>query len=109
MEDIARHTAATIGSEKFGVPRVLARRMPRIPPVELLHRFWNPIRNFLVLNVKEPMQWLLVLSLAAQKAIVADKDTLDPALAARLIMESAVAMAKLDPARVRHAYFQTTC
>ena len=31
-------------------------------------------------------------------------DTIDPGLAAHIVMEAALAMAKVDPARVRHAY-----
>src|SRR5437764_13640999 len=51
----------------YGIPEPveqLKRRnshhMPRISPLELLDRFWNPIRNFLVVNVHSPPQWPLV-------------------------------------------------
>jgi hypothetical protein len=107
IEDIARYVAGTLGSDKFGVPRVPAQHMPHAQPIELLDKFWNPIRNFLVLKVQAPMQWPLVLALAAQKFIVMNKDLIDPALAGKLVMETATAMAKVDPTKIHYAYFQT--
>ena len=81
--------------------------MPRNPPTELLDKFWSPVRNFLVVNVQSPTQWPLVIAHAAQKVIVMAKGTIDPALAAKIIMETAVPMAKVDPARIHFAYFQS--
>ena len=105
--DIARHVAGTVGGDAFGVPRLPPHHMPRNPPIELLDRFWNPMRNFLVVNVHSPTQWPLVIALAAQKVIVMAKDTLDPALAAQIVMESIIPLASVDPAKIHFAYFQT--
>ena len=107
IKDIAGYVVSTLGSDKFGIPRVAAEHMPHAPPIELLDKFWNPVRNLMVLNVQAPLQWPLVLGLAAQKVIVMSKDSLDPAIAGKLVMETAVAMAKVDPAKVHCAYLQT--
>lgn len=107
IKDIAGYVSSTLGSDKFGIPRVLAEHMPHARTIELLQKFWNPVRNFMVLNVQAPLHWPLVLALAAQKVIVTSKDSLAPALAATLVMETATAMAKIDPTRIRYAYFQT--
>jgi hypothetical protein len=48
-----------------------------------------------------------VIALAAQKVIVMAKDTLDPALAAQIVMESMIPLASVDPAKIHFAYFQT--
>jgi hypothetical protein len=104
--EIRKYVAGTIGSDKFGIPRVPAEHKPHARPIELLGKFWNPVRNLLVLNVQAPLQWPLVLGLAAQKVIVMSKDSLDPAMAYRLVMETAVAMAMIDPRKVHYAYFQ---
>jgi hypothetical protein len=93
VEDIARYVPGTLGSDRFGVPRVPAGHTPHRPPIVVLDKFWNPMRNFLVLNVQAPVRWPLVLALAAQKVILMGKDTLDPALAGKLVMETAAAMA----------------
>jgi hypothetical protein len=105
--DIARHVAGTVGGDGFGVPRLPPHHMPRNPPIELLDRFWNPMRNFLVVNVHSPTQWPLVFGLAAQKVIVMAKDTLDPALAAQIVMEAMIPLASVDPAKIHFAYFQS--
>jgi hypothetical protein len=105
--DIARHVAGTVGGDAFGVPRLPSHHMPRIPPIELLDKFWNPIRNFLVVNVHSPTQWPLVIALAAQKVIVMAKDTLDPALATKIVMEATIPLASVDPAKIHFAYFQS--
>lgn len=106
VREIAGYVASTLGSDKFGIPRIAADHMPHARPIELLDKFWNPVRNYMVLNVQAPLQWPLVLALASQKVIVMGKDTLDPALGAKLVMETATAMAKIDPTRIHNAYFQ---
>lgn len=55
IQDIARYVAGTVGSDKFGIPRVPAEHMPHQPAIELLNKFWNPTRNYLVLNVQAPL------------------------------------------------------
>ncbi len=103
--EIFRHVVSSIGGEGFGVPRLPAKNMPHASPIELLNRFWNPIRNYLVVNVDNPGAWPLTIGLASQKAMVRAKAVIDPALAARIVMEAAVPMSKIDPARISHAYF----
>jgi hypothetical protein len=107
INDIVGYIAKTLGSDKFGIPRVPAGHMPHASPISLLDKFWNPVRNFMVISVQAPLQWPLVLGLVAQKVIVMGKDSVEPAMAGRLVMETAVAMAKIDPANVHYAYFQT--
>jgi len=102
-EEIAAHVASTIGAANFGALRVRAENTPALPPVLLLQKFWNPVRNYLVLNVQAPSHWPFALGLAAQKAIVALKPLLDPGFSGRLVMEAAAAMAKVDPASIRGA------
>jgi hypothetical protein len=107
IRDIASYVVSSFGSDKFGIPRVPAEHMPHTRPIVLLGKFWNPMRNFMVLNTQSPSQWALVLGLAAQKVIVMGKDAIDPALAGKLVMETATAMATIDPIRIRYAHFQT--
>jgi hypothetical protein len=105
--DIARHVAGTVGGHGFGVPRLPPHHMPRIPPIELLDKFWNPVRNFLVVSVHSPTQWPLVIALAIQNVIVMAKDTIDPALAAQIVMETTIPFARIDPAKIHFANFQS--
>ena len=105
--DIVRHVAGTVGSSAFGVQRLPPHHMPRIPPIALLDRFWNPMRNFMVVNVHSPPQWPLVIGLAAQNVIVMAKDRLDLGLAARIVMEAIIPSASADPAKIHFAHFQS--
>lgn len=107
VQDIAAHVARTVGSDSFGIPRLPPGHMPKKPTIELLDKFWNPVRNFLVVNVQAPLHWPLVIGLAAQKVIVMAKGAIDPAIAARIVMETAIPMAKVDPATVHFAHFQS--
>jgi hypothetical protein len=107
ITDIARHVAGTVGGDRFGIPRLPFHHMPRDPPIELLNRFWNPTRNFLVVNVHSPAQWPLVIALAARKVIVMAKDTLDPALAVQIVMETIIPLASVDPAKIHFADFRS--
>jgi hypothetical protein len=107
ITDIARHVAGTVGGGGFGVPRLPFQHMPRDPPIELLNRFWNPTRNFLVVNVHSPTQWPLVIALATRKVIIMAKDTLDPALALQIVMETMIPLASVDPAKIHFADFQS--
>jgi hypothetical protein len=56
-------------------------------------------------SVENPSAWPLTIGLAGQFAIRRAKTIIDPALAAKIIMEAAVPMSKIDPARIPHAYF----
>lgn len=106
VAEIAAYVTSTAGTDKFGIPRVPAKHMPHTRPIELLDKFWNPVRNFMVMSVPEPMQWPFVLAHSAQKVIMDSRNVLDPALAAQLVMETATALAKIEPAQIHKAYFQ---
>ena len=105
MTDIAGHVARTVGSDSFGAPRVPPRHLPKKSTIALLDRFWNPVRNFLVINTPSPGQWPFVLALAAQKVIFMAKGVIDPAVAAKIVMETAAPMTNMDPAKVHFAHF----
>ena len=45
-----------------------------------------------------------VLGQAAQKVILEGQDVLDPTLGAKIVMEAAIPMSKIDPSRVKYAY-----
>jgi hypothetical protein len=105
LNEIFSHVANTVGTDKFGVPRLLPRHMPHAPPFELLNKFWNPIRNHLAINTDTPGSWPYVLGQATQILMIQAKGVIDPALAAKVVMESVIPMSKCDPASVHHAYF----
>jgi hypothetical protein len=105
LRDIFSHVASTVGSDKFGVPRLPASNMPHATPFDLLNKFWNPIRNHLAISTDTPGSWPYVLGQATQILMIRAKGVIDPALAAKVVMEAAIPMSKCDPASVYHAHF----
>jgi hypothetical protein len=105
LRDLFDHVSRTVGDKGFGIPRLPPQNMPRQLPFELLDKFWNPVRNYLAMTASSPAQWPFVLALAAQLVIINTKDIIEPGIAARIVMEAAVPMSKVDPRRVRAAYF----
>ncbi|WP_417623267.1 hypothetical protein [Paremcibacter congregatus] len=100
---IFAHTGATIGQDSFGAPELPEQHLPQMSSEALLWKYWNIIRNTLVLNEQPPAQWPLIIGLSAQQLILESKDAIDPTIAAQIVMEAAVPMSHLDPARIHEA------
>jgi hypothetical protein len=98
----------TVGSKDFGIQQLPPECMPAQRPIDLLDKFWNPVRNHLAASVSSPGQWPLVLALAAEHFMLKSKDVVEPGLAALTVMEAAVPMSRVDPRRVHRAYFRST-
>jgi hypothetical protein len=108
--DIFRHIAGSVGKPSFGVPRIPPNGHELgIPPRRALDLFW-PHAKFLLSYKDGPgpakgesvavEHWPLVLALVAQQFVTMAKPTLDPRLSLNLLMESAIAMSKVDPETV---------
>lgn len=105
LNELFSHVAHTVGSSDFGVPRLPSQYMPRQLPYELLDKFWNPVRLQLAVSVTSPSQWPFVLALAAKLVMIKAKDVIESGIAARIVMEAAVPMSKVDPGRIHAAFF----
>jgi hypothetical protein len=105
LKELFGHVSRSLGSKNFGVPRLPPQNMPHQLPFELLNKFWNAVRNYLAMSVSCPGHWPFVLGHATQLAIIRTTKMIDPGIAARVAMEAAVPMSKVDPRRVRNAYF----
>lgn len=103
LEDISAHVARSIGTPQFGLPRLPPENTPREHPIDLLNKFWNPIRNYMALNVQSAGLWPFILGNSAQLAIIEARDAIDPALSAKIVMEVAIPMSKVDPRLILHA------
>ncbi len=103
MRAIERHLYCRNGYYYFrsALPRYL--HQPLLPAESL--GYWSSTRNLQILYRVEPIHWGWTYALAAQKLIIQSKDILDPALGAKIVMEAAVPMSKLNPERVENAYF----
>jgi hypothetical protein len=100
VHDTMRHVAASLGTPQFGVPRLPAENMPGDQPLSFVKHLWPKVVGGLDLYQVPPAQRPCAIGFALQAAIEAAKNAINPALAARIAMECAVPMAKLDPAAV---------
>lgn len=111
IEGIFAHVAGTIGSDRFGVVRVPDDHQPAFTAHEALMAVWPRTKDMLG-STQAPgaegrslaiEHWPAVAGIVAQQFIVMAKDVLDPALSAHIVMESAIAMSKIDPITVPDA------
>lgn len=94
---IVKHVSATVGSGGFGVLTVDAKHQPHEAPIEALKTYWQPAYALITSLPHDPLMTGWYFAGAAQGVIVDARQVIDPALACRIVMESAVAMSKVDP------------
>jgi hypothetical protein len=96
--DIAKHVAGSLGGDQFGLPRVPDNHRPGDLPINYVRNIWPAILPHLEKRAPDLRERVMLLGLATQEVMQMGKDVIDPALAAKLVMECAVPMAKLNPA-----------
>jgi hypothetical protein len=96
INEIFQNTTSVIGTEQFGIPRLPDNHKPADTPLNYLKALWPALFPTVKLFCPNPLDWPILYSLAVQEAIYAGKDSIDPALAFRIVMESAVPMSKVD-------------
>ena len=100
IADIVSHAARSIGSRRFGVPRVPPPHAPHKPPRAALDEHWAMIRDELIASRRDAAGWPYDLAAAARWQMLTGRETLELPLAATIVMEAAVPMSKVDPATV---------
>ena len=99
IHEVMKHVAATVGGPEFGIPRLPPEHRPGDLPIEYVKHFWPKLREALG-EYEVPLAGRTsAIGFAVQRAIDRGKEVLDPLLAARIVTEYAVPMAKLDPKR----------
>jgi len=88
--EIFRHAAETVGSEAFGQLRVPPQHLPHRQPNNYLRTLWPELLPRIRRFCPEPGHWPVLLGFSIQEVIDQGKSVLDPCLAARLVMESAI-------------------
>jgi hypothetical protein len=96
LNEILQHTIAVLGSEQFGIPRVPDNHKPSDTPLNYLKALWPTLLPTIKLFCPNPVDWPILYSLAIQEAIYAGKEAIEPGLAFRIVMESAIPMSKVD-------------
>jgi hypothetical protein len=101
LHELAKHVVSTFGSSAFGRPRLPAFvRISELPRTALA-RTWPKTAR--ILKDCCPADWPALIGAAAQNIINANRKTLSPPTAIKILLESAVPMSKLDPRTVEES------
>jgi hypothetical protein len=100
MEDIVSHAARTIGTARFGLPRLPAAHVPHRTPRAALAQHWTEVQQELRAAARKPSDWPYDLAFAARWQMLNGRDRLALPLAATIVMEGAIQMSKVDPKTV---------
>src|SRR3989344_4962863 len=96
LNEIFQHTSTVLGSDQFGVPRMPDGKNAGDLPASYLKALWPHLFPTVKLLCPDPARWPLLFGLAVQEAVYAGKEAIDPGVAFRIVMESAVPMSKID-------------
>lgn len=100
LNEMFAYTAGVIGSERYGKRRFI-RDGDNVEHVEIsLKRHWKWVSRIMDESGHPSSAWPAILGQAAQHIISKVASSLDPTVAARLVMDSAIAMSKFDPKKV---------
>ncbi len=94
-----KNCAETVGTPQFGVPNLPDGCTPSLLPRDALIRFWPGALKMLRVG-SDPLTCAVDVATAAEHLMLSMKGEIDPALAARIVMEAAIPMSKIDPLTV---------
>lgn len=98
--EIVRHAARTAGTREFGISRLPIAHRPHRPARRALNQNWQLMQRLLLTARQPPGDWPFDLALAAQRLMLMSRELLALKLAATIVMEAAIRMAKIDPKTV---------
>lgn len=100
MEDISQHVETSCETDDYGVPRVPAAHQPRDLPSNFVRYLMPSYLPLLQQYDADADKFPISFGFAIQNLMEENCEVLDPAMAAKIVMECAVPMASLDPAAV---------
>jgi hypothetical protein len=93
--DIFAHVASSVGSESFGVPRLPTDHPVHEMPIVYLERLWVRYAPMAEKFCGKPEDRVLLYAMCIQDLITQTKSVLDPCVALKIVMESAIPMSKV--------------
>lgn len=88
-----RHGMDSLGQDSFGVPQVPSRHRPSPDSLQSLASLWPALLPMVLRFCPDPAEWPILYGLLAQKAITMGREVIDPCLALRIVMDTAIANA----------------
>jgi len=95
LDELGRHVASTFGTPEFGWPRSPSGHEPGRTPIAYLRALWVPFHRIVDRHCERASDWPVAAGLALQQAMVLTAQALEPAMALRLVMETAMPMARV--------------
>ena len=93
LNEMFKHSASTVGTAEFGIPRAPANLKPMLTPRQAVDRLWPAVRTGLA-RIEAPggrgidvEHWPIICAITAQQLITQTKGVIDPKVALRLVME----------------------
>ena len=100
-----QHVVESMDTPEFGIAQVAKEHRPHITPRQALDIFW-PRAKYILTRTDGPgpaqgcnvplRYWPPVIDVVAAQLVIQTKDVLDPRVGLALLMESAIAMSKVD-------------
>ena len=100
LAEIVSNAARTVGTRRYGIPRLPAAHMPHKMPRAALDEHWRIVQQEFGTSSRSAADWPYDLAWAAQWQMVTNRDQVALPLAAAIVMEAAIPMSKIDPASV---------
>src|SRR5262245_32048909 len=100
LAEIVSNAARTVGTHRYGIPRLPSAHMPAKLPRAAVDEHWRIVQHEFVASRRNPAEWPYDLAWAAQWQMMTSRDQLALPLAAAIVMEAAIPMSKIDPASV---------
>lgn len=97
MVPIVRHVAETVGGGAFGTIRFPEGTAAGDTPINYLIHFWHVVPEIAYPLGIDEREWPTLFGIAAQNCLSMAREVIAPTVALTLFMESAIAMAKVDP------------
>lgn len=97
MVPIVRHVAETVGGGQFGVIRFPEGTAAGDTPLNYLIHFWHVVPEIAYPLGIDEREWPSLFGIAAQNSLSMAREVIAPTVGLTLFMESAIAMAKVDP------------
>ncbi len=95
---IVRHVSGTIGSEAFGQIRYPEGKSAGDLPINYVRHWYPDLHDIIARLGLDPTEAPILFGLAAQDILSLVRQVIDPVVGLEMLMESAIAMAKVDPA-----------
>ncbi|MGD9638596.1 MAG: hypothetical protein AB7U85_06015 [Alphaproteobacteria bacterium] len=100
IHKICGQVAKNVGSDDFGKITVPKEHQPDEYPIESLKKEWGKMYKVILKYNYNPAFLGWYFALAAQHLIIETKDIFPPVMAVQIVMEAAVSMSKIAPAKV---------